>query len=446
MILDNLRTIYHGDSRDMKEIPDESIQCVVTSPPYWGLRKYAGCPDLIWGGKDDCRHEWGDLVRGKEYGRHDTNDPSSTNFGAWANWDGDTGNNAGHYCLKCGAWRGQFGLEPTIELYVAHTLVFLKEIWRVLRKDGVVFWNVGDSYMSHAGDRNKVGGFQANPNKERLEAESSMSMIKRTTDALKDKDLCLIPYRVALAAQQQGWWVRSAIIWNKPNPMPESVTDRPTNAYEHIFLFTKSARYYWDMEAVREPHIRLWEPETNNPGWLNGSAKYVAAGISGGSGFKNDPNPSGRNLRDVWTFPTKGYSGAHFAVFPPEIPERCIKAGTPEYGCCDKCGSPYERIIKKENNTRTMGDPKLYKSNPVPGDDRELGGGACGENLTQTLGWQQTCKCKNSNPVPSTVLDPFSGSGTTLLVAAKLGIKAIGYELSDKYQDLIVDRNRQMAL
>jgi DNA modification methylase len=391
---DNWRTIYHGDSRKM-DLPDESIQCVVTSPPYWGLRKYDGLPDINW---DD-----------------------------------------GSVC--------QFGLEPTIELYVEHTLVFLKEIWRVLRKDGTVFWNIGDSYAGGGKKGDSEGEKQKTNRGGTWGNNDDLATHKTHLDGIKPKDLCLIPFRVALAAQAQGWWVRSDIIWNKPNPMPESVQDRPTNAYEHIFLFTKSSRYYWDMEAVREEGTGTEYDKTRRPlGRMTGT-RYITEGVGQqqvGANFGNGSET--RNLRDVWTFPTKGYSGAHFAVFPPELPERCIKAGTPEYGCCDKCGRPYERMIEKTNTNKSDED-KIARM-------AELGVPRTSANLytghkpstTNTLGWQQVCKCENSNPVPSTVLDPFCGSGTTLLVAAKLGRKAIGYELSSKYTELIIERNRQAVL
>jgi len=396
---DNHRTIYHGDSRYM-ELPDESIQCVVTSPPYWGLRKYAGVPDLVFGGKDDCHHEWVNQVS-KVQGAPGSPKQASVRGSSDIEISGDT-------CSLCGAWRGQFGLEPTIELYVEHTLVFLKEIWRVLRKDGVVFWNIGDSY---AGGKGQSGSRDAEYQDARHEAGESLNthyqtiggakLTKPTDDTralreanVKPKDMCLIPFRVALAAQAQGWWVRSDIIWAKPNPMPESVTDRPTNSYEHIFLFTKSARYYWDMEAVREANTWI---EDSPSGMVRQAQQYrdkVAGKYDetdyGGNGtsfqghsgnFKADgspiTNPAGRNLRDVWTFPTQPYKDAHFATFPEALPERCIKAGS-------KAGD--------------------------------------------------------------TILDPFAGSGTTLLVAAKLGRKAIGYELSEKYCNLNRTRNGQGIL
>ncbi len=244
----------------------ESVQCVVTSPPYWGLRKYAGEQELVWG-DNHCEHEWGNLIKGKEYGRHDTNDPRSTNFGAWSNWDGDTGNDARHRCLKCGAWRGAYGLEPTVEMYVDHTVQFLRAIWRVLRKDGVVFWNIGDSYAGGKGQSGSRGAEYQGISHELGESLNTDyqtlggALQTRPTDDtralrecnIKPKDMCLIPFRVAIAAQQDGWWVRSVIIWSKPNPMPESVKDRPTESHEYILMLTRSKDYYWDIEAVREP-------------------------------------------------------------------------------------------------------------------------------------------------------------------------------------------------
>jgi len=156
-------------------------------------------------------------------------------------------------------------------------------------------------------------------------------------DIIKPKDLCLIPFRVALAAQDQGWWVRSAIIWAKTNPMPESVTDRPTDAYEHIFMLTKSARYYWDQEAVREAQTG----NAHSRGTEDCNESYQEARDSY-YGFKSPvlQLPSGRNIRNVWTINTQPYPEAHFATFPEALVTPCIKAGTSEKGCCPECGSP----------------------------------------------------------------------------------------------------------
>jgi DNA modification methylase len=361
---DNLITIYNGDARDMSELPDNSIQCVVTSPPYWGLRKYAGLPDLIWG-DNHCKHQWGDEIIRRDRG---TAKGKTAQTGNQINEVSGIETPQGNFCSLCGVWKGQYGLEPTPEMYIKHTLEFLREIRRVLRKDGVVFWNIGDSYMSHAGNRAKVGGFQANPNKNRLEAESSMSMKRQTTNILKDKDLCLIPFRIAIATQEDGWWIRSVIIWSKPNPMPESVTDRPTESHEYILMLTKSKNYYWDAEAVRES---IAYPE---PRWgKNPKYDEQQGGLSNYDGGEH----TGRNIRSVWEFPTQPYPEAHFATFPEKLPEICIRAGSKE------------------------------------GD---------------------------------LILDPFMGSGTTLWVAKKLGRRTVGYELSEEYCGLALERNRQMGM
>lgn len=367
--------VYNKSCTDMSELEDNSIQCCVTSPPYWGLRKYDGNQCLIWGGDKNCQHEWTITPPRRSRKAGDIKNPDSK--------EATNGGNLGqeltptNTCSICNAWKGAYGLEPTPELYVAHSIEILREIKRVLRPDGVVFWNIGDSYMAHAGDRNKVGGFQANPDKNRLDAESSMSMTKRTTKTLKDKDLCLIPFRVALAAQQDGWWIRSVIIWNKPNPMPESVKDRPTDAYEHVLMMTKSSRYYWDIDAVREPYTEPMNRWGGDNLKANGESTWdIGTGQDTYRDRNMRPNDGGRNLRNVWTFPTQPYPEAHFATFPEKLPETCIKAASKE------------------------------------GD---------------------------------IVLDTFAGSGTTLWVAKKLGRKAVGYELSEKYCNLIVDRNRQQV-
>jgi len=345
---DNSVAIYNCDFLK-NDLPDNSVQCIVTSPPYWGLRKYKA-PDTIWGGDKNCEHEWDGATRVRN------NDKTAgakqrTNIGAVGR-DEPVANSA---CPLCGAWKGQFGLEPTIDQYVQHSIEILRECKRILRPDGVMFWNCGDSY--YAGGNSDI-------------------------PELKPKDLCLIPFRVALAAQADGWWVRSDIIWNKPNPMPESVQDRPTDAYEHIFMFTKSARYYWDIEAVREP-AEQWGTRDRSEmrgGTTDPMLKH--------HGLENDTNPAGRNLRNVWTFPTQSYKGAHFATFPQELPERCIKAATPEYGCCDKCGKPYERITEHKNMVIERTD-----WGEQAGNRTAISGTMVSPAETKTLGWQAACKC-----------------------------------------------------
>ncbi len=251
--------ILNGDSLEMlKTLPDESVQCCVTSPPYWGLRDY-GMP-------------------------------------------------------------GQIGLEKTPEEYVQKLVEVFREVWRVLRSDGVLWLNLGDSYAGSG----KCPSNGLNGEQHRLEDVHSAIV----PSGLKPKDLCGIPWRVAFALQADGWWLRQDIIWSKPNPMPESVTDRCTKSHEYIFLLTKSARYYYDAEAVKEEA----KPESEERyGYAFGGGKAVELLETDQVHTRpigmREYNPT-RNRRSVWSITTKPFSGAHFATFPPEIPELCIKAGS----------------------------------------------------------------------------------------------------------------------
>lgn len=270
-------TIYVGDNRQsLRRLPEKSVQVVVTSPPYWGLRDYGA--------------------------------------------------------------EGQIGLEQSPDAYVEELCQVFDEVWRVLKDDGTVWLNLGDSYASmrdskvtpdslRNGDGTKVAQGAANRNPKVLKEAG-----------LKHKDLVGIPWRVAFALQARGWYLRSDIIWSKPNPMPESVRDRPTKSHEHIFLLTKNYKYYYDSEAIKEEAV---------------------------DGLKNK--------RDVWPIQTKPFKGAHFAVYPPELVEPCVLAGS------------------------RIGD---------------------------------------------IVLDPFSGSGTTGVVAINNGRTYIGLELNPDYAHLSVDRIR----
>ena len=388
-------TLLHGHVLDvLREIPAESVNCVVTSPPYWSLRKY-DCEPVIWGGESDCEHDWtekpiaGEGYTGTARWQHSENgrgeeqpterrlrDPVSreTRPEAWSTALGATAT-----CSLCGAWRGQYGLEPTPELYVEHTMMWLREVRRVLRKDGALWLNIGDGYASgssgHAGESQLDGGEPS--------GSRSLGRIKPPGNGLKAKDAVLMPFRVALAAQAEGFWVRSVIIWHKNNPMPESVKDRPTDAHEYIFLLTKSKTYWYDAEAVREPHadstLERYAKNAKATNFQDGTKNADRDSYKGwGDYAPSGLNPDGRrNCRSVWTFPTEPFPDAHFAVFPRELPERCIKAGA---------------------------------------------------------------------PVDGVVLDPFAGSGTTCEVAYHLGCRAIGIDASAKYLDMAVKRLSQEVL
>ena len=425
--------LHCGDARHMSELADNSIQCVVTSPPYFGLRLYSGLPDSLWGGDDKCEHEWGKqsvIKRG-----HPGN--CSTLVGTQTAQLSKEAGTQGAFCDKCGAWRGKFGNEPTVEMYVQHTVEVLREIRRVLRPDGVVFWNIADSY---AGSGSPGGDFRKGN-----VGDEYLRPYHHEGSGLKPKDLCLIPDRVRIAAQADGWWIRQNIIWNKPNIKPESVRDRPVSSYEYIIMMTKSERYYYDAEAVKEP--------SGDKGSGNKERKFRkdyggAPGSTSHQGFAVpwEPDGGGRNLRSVWTFPTVPFPaelkrfGQHFAVFPKALPEQCIKAATPEAGSCSKCGKPWERVIERTGHINKREPAHCLNNCPTKIDSSGWA------PLTRaTDKWQPACKC-DAPAIPATVLDPFAGSGTTLYVARKLGRKAVGYELSPQYCELIRKRNEQYVL
>ncbi len=654
-------TIYCIDFRK-NDLPDECVQMVCTSPPYWGLRKFSGDQELIWGDKD-CEHQW----ITKEH--RDTRGVEGSNLtGRIPYKEGEARiNYQDGFCSLCGAWKGAYGLEPTPEMYIEHTIEILREIRRVLRKDGVCFWNLGDSYYGSGGDHKEGGkndaGFQG-------DLMRGVPAKQQKHSNLKPKDLCLIPFRVAISAQEDGWWVRSVIIWNKPNPMPESVhgshfirhcvtieeyerlqslrtakgndqdgandlpgmppskvsdseetlpaeqegasdskeergtsgcdgetpssqsgtaseaeqgktqtnkrgtgateeksqsallpdnegqiqeatrlceteagdsaqptsdrrglardtessqepmsllpqeessddrpcdtnqqgreayegehgaslselqrqekgqsgdaliecpgcpkckahngyirikgSGRPTESHEYILMLTKSADYFFDTDAVREPHK---EPERGQ-GEIERYGEYQPNTndvlVARWTPAKREYNPLGRNIRSVWEFPTQPYPEAHFAVFPEKLPEICIKASTPEVGCCSKCGSPWERVLDKKPSAFSIRvrDAKAGRATPEEGykaTQEEIDnypGNHPDPGYRQTTGWQPTCKC-NADKVPSIILDPFAGAGTTLWVAKKLNRQAVGYEISEEYCRLAADRSRQQVL
>jgi DNA modification methylase len=313
-----LDKVHCGHVMDLlPQLPPETIQVVCTSPPYWGLRDY-GLEPQIWGGEKDCGHVWQRLVvKGISGGTASemVQVKGKSNFQI-------VPDSESALCQLCGAWRGELGLEPQPELYLEHMISVFRGVWRVLRKDGCLWVNIGDSYASN----NKGHSFSHNEllaNKARAKRSNYNSpafSITKTWNrnvmgvppGLKPKDLCMIPARLALALQADGWWLRSDIIWAKPNPMPESCTDRPTKSYEHIFLLTKSAKYYWDADAVREPSADVSRDTYQNP------IDHLVC----------SPPANGRNMRDVWTLSTEPTTDAHFATYPLEIPRRAIKAGS----------------------------------------------------------------------------------------------------------------------
>jgi len=261
--------------------------------------------------------------------------------------------------------------------------------------------------------------------------------------------------------QADGWWLRQDIIWHKPNPMPESVTDRCTKAHEYVFLLSKSAHYFYDGEAIKEPaeedSYRRYEYSFTTIEGRTGKAStdvaYSTKTTRQKDGQERFRNLRGRNKRSVWSIVTEPWTGEgeHFAMFPTALVKPCILAGTSARGVCPKCGAPWERIVEKP--TPAMGIFCKYKRKP-----KEAASGFCtagvqhgsgqryqnwlNEHPTMTVGWQPTCDCSlnPSPPVPATILDPFAGSGTVGQVALELGRSAILIELNPDYLPLIKTR------
>jgi DNA modification methylase len=332
------------------------------------------------------------------------------------------------------------GLEPSPELYVEHLVQIFREVRRVLRDDGTLWLNLGDSYASGKGTcYNPGGGTDSLGQKRKAAGAHPLDRGSKSTLAasgLKPKDLVGIPWRVGFALQDDGWWLRSEIVWAKRAPMPESVTDRPTRSHEKIFLLTKSARYFYDLEAVREIPANYDRKGGTAPYTANGS---TTNGI--GSNTLHQMSGAGRNQRDVWTLGPEPYPEAHFATFPTEIPRRAILAGTSERGCCPACGAPWERVVEKgltahDGKTASQYDQGTTANRLALLRQAARERGDEYHNRACTTGWRPTCACPPTDPIPCTVLDLFNGSGTTGFVAIKLGRNYIGCELNPDYIEL----------
>jgi site-specific DNA-methyltransferase (adenine-specific) len=304
--------IKQGDCLEvLKTLPSESVNCCITSPPYWGLRDY-GTGEWI-GGDPNCSH------------KRDSKQSELTQTGH-RNLEGAVGD--GIYkdkCKRCGAERKdrQIGLELTPDNYVQKMVDVFREVRRVLSGDGTLWLNLGDSYSgSGKGPAGNLGGDERH-----LEEKHT----KIIPEGLKQKDLVGIPWRVAFALQADGWYLRQDIIWHKPNPMPESVTDRCTKAHEYIFLMTKSANYHYDVDAIKEmanpDNAKRYEYQ------FGGHKNELLADTNlGGPPIGYREYDGKRNKRSVWSVNVKPYKEAHFATFPKELIEPCVLAGCPKDG------------------------------------------------------------------------------------------------------------------
>jgi len=388
---DPVRVLVGDCVEQMRTLPDGCVQTCVTSPPYYGLRNY-GCA-------------------------------------------------------------GQIGLEETPDSYVAKLVAVFREVRRVLRGDGTLWLNIGDSYAA--------------------------------------KNLIGIPWRVAFALQADGWFLRQDCIWHKPSPMPSSVRDRFTTAHEYMFLLSPSPRYFFDAEAVKEVAVTAGK---TNLGFSAERAASMGRAASGNelTGGRDVVRGETRNKRDVWSvesesnrerereciavlesdlpaaekwavirsliedgcarpdvwrIATKPFKGAHFAVMPPELVRPCVRAGSSEEGCCPTCGKPWERVVERGASIRASDENRFATNKKREDGHQRNDGGTIGNmngaiyarhkaaNPDKFLGWRPACTCGGS-PVPCTVLDPFGGSGTTGLVALEEGRRAILCELNPEYAEM----------
>lgn len=340
-------TVIHGDAlTGLAELQGESVQTCVTSPPYWGLRSY-GTEPLVWDNHNGCEHKWGDTSwknANASGGQGAASAKQHTNSGS-NHADYQERRLSSEHC-NCGAWRGELGLEPQPELYVSHLVQIFREVKRVLRKDGTCWINLGDSYATgggrafspgggEQGERYRAMGAQVPDGKNPNSGIPIWQPNRMPIPGLKPKDLVGIPWLTAFALRADGWYLRSDIIWSKPNPMPESVKDRPTKSHEYIFLLSKSQKYYFDQDAVREPHSHDWVGDNSTVHYLEGRAKHQSGNarrIYSDAAFNGDMNPEGRNIRSVWTVTTSPFPDAHFATFPPDLIKPCVLAGAPSGG------------------------------------------------------------------------------------------------------------------
>lgn len=508
-------TLLTGDCREvLKTLPDESVHCVVTSPPYLGLRDY-GAPASIWGGDPDCKHWWKIATVKAEVGK------GNWTQGINGRGEGQPGgvdakrepirSERPHGTCKCGAWKGALGSEPTFALYLEHVVEVFKEVWRVLRKDGTVFINLGDSY---ANDR-RWGGATGGKHAKGLHG-SQIGRAKRNT-GFKAKDRMGQPHRIVFALQDAGWFFRDEWVWSKLSPMPGSQRDRATVAHEFVFMFTKKAKYFYDIEAIAEP--------VTGGAHGRGSKGVTPRSISGPAGSMQNPSYSAavgagglvdtRYPRSVVQFAAQPFTAemctgcrsyyhdgaghlpkhgeglaarpicrcgrwdawlSHYASFPVALPDRCIRAGTSEAGCCADCGAPWARVVEKVSKRKTPAGWDTSNSGHTLKTGRYTGKGA-GVDLrhtpdqasrppngrtmgkhravnpqakarvdsgshdppfgqTLTLGWVPTCKCLSGDPIPCTVLDLFNGTGRSGLAALRLGRRYIGIDVKDSYIEL----------
>lgn len=392
--------LYQGDCRELvHKLPEGKVDCVVTSPPYYGLRDYGtGSWD---GGSENCSH-----AAAKKKTRYDYNLASSKiQDGSRVGTDAQSGMWASE-CPDCGAVRvdKQLGLEDSPERYVGDLVGFFSDLRRAIAPHGTVWVNLGDSY--------------------------------------KQGHLVGVPWRFAFAMVDSGWNLKRDVIWYKRDPMPESAKTRPTTTHEYLFMFTKTDNNYYDWYAVQEDAV--WTDKRHGTkveydGKYDGDETGVRAFAQVGDK---------RLLRSVWDITTVSFPDAHFATFPPELPSRCIRASCPEL-VCTACGKPKTRIVERvplDRNELPRSHPEWRPSRYDLGKAGSDVAPGPGQRYSQAkhIGWSD-CGC-GAGWRRGIVLDPFLGSGTTAITARALNRHSVGYELNEEYCDIILRRTAQLSL
>ncbi len=368
---------------DLRMLPDNCVHCCVTSPPYWGLRDY---------GVD-----------------------------------------------------GQLGLEKTPTEFVAAMTEVFSEVRRVLREDGTLWLNIGDSYNAYNGGAGPGSKLSKTQSDNRPALESGFGLRDKS---LKPKDLVGIPWMLAFALRADGWYLRSEIIWHKRAPMPESVTDRPTKAHEQVFLLAKSRKYFYDSQASAEQASEA-SAERYAYGFGGAKSEALVAANETGLGVRTrvvgDREFAGtRNMRTAWTLSPESFSGAHFATMPTELARKALLAGTSGKGCCSICGTPWHRLTEKQRvATRPGMNSKVnrvgvHDESPYQSHSGDICGNRDPQRHTttvETIGWEAGCKCE-ADTMPCLAIDCFNGAATTGVVARRLGLRYIGFELNPEYADM----------
>ncbi len=457
MILPVNKVVVGDCSEVMASWPADSVDLVVTSPPYWGLRSYGPETVRVWGGDPECEHDFSlSAPPPRKRSKTDVIDKDSKQA-TYKNNSSAFDAVESNLCVKCGAWLGSLGLEPHPQMFIDHLVEICREIKRVLKPSATFWLNLGDTYCSSGKWVNKKLGDIGKQNRSvkggSVDAYSMRGKLKSDGGWIQPKQKLMIPARVAIALQHDGWILRNDIIWHKPNHMPSSVKDRLTCAYEHVFLFAKQRRYYFDLDAIRKPSTSTpWsskrgkEPyQENNPRKrYDGKFKAdIAETLSSPRARQSTRDstsyyhPLGKNPGDLWRISTMPFPGAHFATFPPKLINPIVKAGCPRW-ICSQCGKPRTRITKDKSIERF----ELPKDDPRYRPARYEGKYSGGQRYHsfETVGWSD-CGC-GEEWIPGVVLDPFGGSGTVGKVARKLGRRFIIIEIKPEYADMAQQRIR----